>query len=318
MGVGGGACGGYTRRLMAFSSRTKNIAAYIVCTLVWGTTWFSIRLSIAPGGYPTYEAAALRFTIAVVVMTLASPLTVLRLRERVGEQLPWLCVVGLINSVSYGVLYKGEETVPGSVAAVIYSALPLLTAFAAAVTRSEKISKGQIVGGAVALAGIVMVFRDRLHVSPEQAAGVGLVCVAVLANAGYLLVFRRKVRGEHSMAATGVFLAATAAGLWCFSAARGFAPIPWPLPLKPTAALVYLGIFGTVVTFVCYLYLIRNVGVVTSSTLIIVESLVALAVDRAWERQAKLTVPMFVGALVALAGSLVSILARPEDAAGEM
>ena len=298
---------------MEISQKTKSIAAYIVCTLVWGTTWFSIRLCIGPGGYPTYEAAALRFTIAVVVMTLAGPAAVLHLRERVGEQLPWLCVAGLINSVSYGLLYRGEETVPGSVAAVIYASLPLLTAFAAAATRSEKISAGQVAGATVALAGIALVFWDRLHVSPEQAAGAGLVCGAVLANAAYLLVFRRKVRGEHSLAATGVFLAATSAGLWCFSLARGFQPIPWPLPVKATAALVYLGIAGTVVTFVCYLYLIHHVGVVTSSTLIIVESLVALAVDRAWEREAKLEVLTYVGALVALAGSLVSVLYKPED-----
>ena len=298
---------------MLFSPKTRIVAAYTVCTLVWGTTWFSIRLTIAPGGYPTYEAAALRFTIAVVVIALCVPGDLLRVKERAGATLPWLCVAGLINSASYGLLYKAEESVPGSVAAVIYGALPLLTALAAGATRSERVSAGQISGGVVALSGITIIFWDRLHVSREQAVGVALVAGAVLANAAYLLVYKRKVHSEPSMATTGVFLGATGAGLWCFSLALGWRGVPWPPPAKPTMALVYLGIAGSVVTFACYLYLIRHVGVATASTLIIAESVVALGVDRLWERQGKLELLSYVGAAVALAGSAVSIALRPEE-----
>lgn len=298
---------------MHFSPKTKIAAAYIVCTLVWGTTWFSIRLTIAPGGYPTFEAAALRFSIAVVVIALCVPGELVRVRERVGLVFPWLFVAGLINSASYALLYKAEESVPGSVAAVIYGALPLLTALAAGATRSERISGGQVGGGVVALCGITMIFWDRLHVSREQAVGVAMVIGAVLANAAYLLLYKRKVHTEPSMATTGVFLAATSAGLWSTSLALGWRGTPWPPPAKATAALVYLGVAGTVVTFVCYLYLIRHVGVATSSTLIIAESVVALAVDRMWERQGKLAALSYLGAVVALAGSAVSIAMRPEE-----
>jgi drug/metabolite transporter (DMT)-like permease len=298
---------------MQISPKTKIVVAYTVCTLVWGTTWFSIRVTIAPGGYPTYEAAALRFSIAVVVIALCVPGELARVRERAGAALPWLCVAGLFNSVSYALLYKGEESVPGSVAAVIYGALPLLTALAAAVTRLERISGGQVAGGVVALSGIVMIFWDRLHVSREQAVGVALVVGAVLANASYLLLFKRKVHSEPSVATTGVFLAATGAGLWSCALALGWQGIPWPLPGKATVALVYLGVAGTVLTFVCYLYLIRHVGVATASTLIIAESVVALGVDRMWERQGKLAALSYLGAAVALAGSAVSILLKPEE-----
>jgi len=136
---------------------------------------------------------------------------------------------------------------------------------------------------------------------------------AVLASAAYLLLYKRKVHAEPSMATTGVFLAATTAGLWSSSLALGSRGIPWPPPVKATVALVYLGSVGTVLTFVCYLYLIRHVGVATSSTLIIAESLVALGVDRMWERQGKLAALSYVGAAVALAGSAVSIALRPEE-----
>ena len=301
------------RFVMEFSTRTKVVSAYLLCTLIWGTTWFSIRVTIAPGGFPTYEAAALRFSIAVVVIILLVPGAIFALRQRLGAQLGWLSVAGLVNALSYGLLYKGEESVTGSVAAVLYGSLPLVAAFGAAATRSEKISRGQVFGALVALAGITMLFWDRLHVSRQQAAGMALVLAAVCANASYLVIFRRKVRGEHSMAATGVFLAATSAGLWCFSLVRGWQPLPWPLPTKPALALLYLGVAGTVVTFACYLYLLRHVSVVTASTIIIAESVIALAIDRAWEREFSLGALAYVGAAMTLAGFLVSILVKPEE-----
>ena len=165
----------------------------------------------------------------------------------------------------------------------------------------------------MALLGITIIFWDRLHVSREQAVGVALVAGAVLANAAYLLVYKRKVHSEPSLAATGVFLAATCTGLWCFTLALGWQGVPWPPPVKPSLALVYLGVAGTVVTFVCYLYLIRHVGVATASTLIIAESVVALGVDRLWERQGKLELLSYMGAAVALLGSAVSIVLKPEE-----
>src|SRR5215510_16077874 len=42
--------------------------AYLACALIWGTTWYAIRVSIAPGAYPTLAALALRFAIAAVIL----------------------------------------------------------------------------------------------------------------------------------------------------------------------------------------------------------------------------------------------------------
>jgi len=47
--------------------------------------------------------------------------------------------------------------------------------------------------------------------------------------------------------------------------------------------------------------------------LIIAETVVALGVDRLWERQGKLAAMSYAGAAMALAGALVSILTRPVE-----
>ncbi len=50
--------GKLSREKNTSAHRAKIAAAYSVCALVWGTTWFAIRVSISPGGFPTYEADA--------------------------------------------------------------------------------------------------------------------------------------------------------------------------------------------------------------------------------------------------------------------
>ena len=42
--------------------------AYVACALIWGTTWFAIRVCIGPGGYPPFAGAAIRFVIAVALL----------------------------------------------------------------------------------------------------------------------------------------------------------------------------------------------------------------------------------------------------------
>jgi len=37
------------------------LAAYLACALIWGTTWYAIRVCIT--GYPTLASVALRFVI---------------------------------------------------------------------------------------------------------------------------------------------------------------------------------------------------------------------------------------------------------------
>ena len=49
-------------------ARRKTALAYLTLAIIWGTTWHAIRVSIGPAGFPTMLAAALRFTLALVVL----------------------------------------------------------------------------------------------------------------------------------------------------------------------------------------------------------------------------------------------------------
>src|SRR6187431_42597 len=82
------------------------VAAYLACALIWGTTWFAIRVCIGDGAYPTLAAVALRFVIAFVL------LLPIALRSRPwprGSAWLYLVLAGVLDAAAYTLVYIGEE-----------------------------------------------------------------------------------------------------------------------------------------------------------------------------------------------------------------
>lgn len=284
------------------------VVAYVTCALVWGTTWYAIRVCIGEGGYPTFEAAALRFAIAAALLV---PLcAILRIRElpRGRAQWGWLVVAGLLDAVGYGLVYVGEETVPGGLAAVLFGIQPLLLAILLAITRMEPVKPGAVIGALISLAGVAIIFVDRAEVSPEQAVGVALIVLSVLCSTLYSMVMKRHGAGVHALAQTAIFITVTAIALGAVVLVRGPAPVTWPPPAAPTLALLYLAVFGSVIAFGTYFWLLRRLSLMAVSTLVFVLPLISLAVDALWEREVRLGARAYAGVAVTLAGLAVSLI----------
>lgn len=279
------------------------VLCYLVCAVVWGTTWFAIRVCIGEGGYPTFPAAAIRFTIATLLLLIVvRGIGWGRPGPRSARQWRWLIIAGVFNCAGYALVYRAEETLPGGLVAVLFGTYPLLTGLIAAVTGTEKVRTIDIVSALIALVGMVILFWDRMSVSAEQAVGVAFAMAGVFASVGYSIVFKREANDIHPLSSTTVFLGVSALGLWLVSGAVGSQPLPWPPPVEPSMALVYLAVFGSVFTFVCYFYLLRNISLMATSSLVLVQPVIALIVDALWEAEAHLVARSYLGIAIILGG----------------
>jgi drug/metabolite transporter (DMT)-like permease len=282
--------------------------AYATCALVWGTTWYAIRVQIGPGGYPTLEGAALRFVIASALLLAICAILRVRPWPRGARQWGWLVVAGLLDAVGYALVYLGEETVPGGLAAVLYGLHPLLLAVLLWVTGMEPVRRGALAGAVVSIVGVAVIFLDRAEVSPAQATGVVLILGSVLASTLYAMIMKRHGEGVHVLAATTIFLTVTAIALGAVVLARGPQPIAWPPPRAPTLALLYLAVFGSVITFGTYFWLLQRISLMAISTLVFVLPLISLGVDALWEREVRLGARAYLGVAITLAGLAVNLL----------
>ena len=284
------------------------VVAYLTCALVWGTTWFAIRVCIADGGYPTYEALALRFAIATAILVPLCAIARVRDWPRGRAQWSWLVFAGLLDAAGYTLVYLGEETVPGGLAAVLFGVQPLILAILLGITGMERVTPGAVLGALISIAGIAVIFLDRADVSAEQAAGVVLILGSVVASTLYVVVMKRHGGGVHWLAQTTIFLGVTAIALGAVTLVRGPAPIAWPPPAAPTFALLYLAIFGSVIAFGTYFWLLRRLSLMAISTLVFLLPLVSLVVDALWEREVRLGARAYLGVAITLSGLAVNLL----------
>jgi drug/metabolite transporter (DMT)-like permease len=281
--------------------------AFIACTLIWSTTWFAIRVCIAAGGYPPFLGAAIRFALATVILAAVAAAGLAGRGPRTWQQRRWVAFSGALNALGYGLVYAGETHVSGGLAAVIFATLPLVTAIATTVTRTERPTFASVGGGLVSLGGIALIYGDRMQASPEQAVGVALVFASVWACATWNIILKQRTRDLDPLATNVTFLGATGLTLGLFALAVERRPPPWPPPLAPTLALLYLAVIGSVAAFALYFFLLKRMRLTALSTLVLVEPVLALLIDAAWEREVRLGARAYVGAAITLAGVAVSL-----------
>lgn len=288
------------------SLRGRVVLSYLACACIWGTTYFAIRVSIAPGGYPTYLAAALRFVIAAVVVVAVVLALGLGPRPRSAAQAAWIVLAGVLNFGAYALIYTAEESITGGLTCVIYGTMPLVTAVLAAVTGTERASPAAVVGAVVSLAGIAIIFQGQLAVSERQATGVAMTLGAVVLGTVFNIILKRKAAGLHPFAQSAWFLGTTAGGMTVAALVAG-KPMPWPPPFSPSLAVLYLAIVGSVIAFGSFFYLLHHTRLMVASTVVLVQPVIALFVDTMWETQ-RLGASAYLGAGVTLLGVAVNIV----------
>jgi len=289
---------------------SKVILAYTACALIWGTTWYAIRVCIGPQGYPTFPAAALRFTISSLVLAVVWFFYRKQIKQPTTRELFWITLAGLLSGVAYGLLYSAEEKIAGGLAAVLSATAPLIAAIMAMMTRTERLCKTTIYGSLVALVGVATVFHDRMQVSTAQASAVGILLFNAFLNSSSNVAMKHNAQQTAALASNTIFFLAAATTLWFTAVAAGDCSIPSPLPVVPTIALIYLTLFGTLVAFACFFYLLRSTRLSNAMTLAFVTPIIALIVDAFWERNVTLTMESYVGIGIVLTGVAISVLLK--------
>ncbi|HET7505388.1 MAG TPA: EamA family transporter [Kofleriaceae bacterium] len=277
------------------------LVVYLACTMIWGTTWYAIRVSLS--AYPTFVALALRFVIAAAI------LLPIALRARPwprGRQWGWLVLAGVLDAAGYLLIYLGEERVAGAVGAVLYGTYPLILAMLLTVTRIERITRRHLLGALISFTGVIVLFLDRLDVSAHQAAGVALIIGSVVTAGVYSMIMKQKTAAVNGLVATAVFLTVTAIVLGAVALVARTS-IPWPPPVAASLAVLYLAIVGSVIAFLLYFWMLGKAGLQVASTLVFAYPLVAIATDALFERELPLTARAYLGAAITLGGLAVSL-----------
>jgi drug/metabolite transporter (DMT)-like permease len=243
--------------------------ALLAVYLVWGSTYLAIRVALE--GYPPFLFSAVRFLAAGAGMWLF-----LRVR---GAPPPtrrqWLhgSLVGLLlPAIGVGSVVLAEQTVASGVTAVIVAGVALWTALFQGLFGQWP-ARRQWIGLVLGFSGVVVLcLGEDLGASPEGILlllGSGIVWAFGSALSRYLDLPKGMMAPAVEMLAAGVFLGAAS-----FVAGEA---LPDRLELRPSLAVAYLAVFGSVVAYSAYAYLLVAASPAVATSYCYVNPSVALA-----------------------------------------
>lgn len=301
-------------------ARGRVIAAFAAVYLLWGSTYLAIRFAIET--LPPLLMAGVRFLLAGGVLY-----AFMRLRgQPAPERRHWksAAVIGALLLVGgNGGVTLAERTVPSGVAALLVAMVPLWMVLLEWLRPGGTRPTGRVmVGLAVGFAGMVIL------VGPSQLAGAGavhfggaaLVLVGSLAWSIGSIHARGATLPANAFVATGMEMICGGALLLVAGAARGeLAGLdPAAFTGRSLAAFAYLVVFGSLVGFSAYIWLLGVSSPARVSTYAYVNPVVAVFLGWAMAGEALTARVLIAAAVIVAAVAVITTGPRPRAQPGAL
>ena len=283
------------------------LALYALLCLIWGSTWMVIKVGY--GGLGPFNVAALRFFVAGLLCVPVVPLARARWPRGTGE---WLLVtfVGVVLfGLDYGLIYWSEQFIDSGLTAVLFATLPLITIVAAHLyVPGEPITRRKFAGTLLAFLGVVALFGDRLRLDPENAVPMAAVIAATAFAAAASVATKRHGAALHPAALNAPAMLVGAATLLVASLVSGES-FTIPRDGQTMAAIAYLAVAGSVISFLAYFSLLKTWSTTSLSFISVFTPAIALLLGFMFldERPTPLTA---VGGVLILAGVTLAVTSR--------
>jgi drug/metabolite transporter (DMT)-like permease len=293
------------------STRLSVLIPFGIVTLIWGSTWLVIKDQLAV--VPPSWSVTYRFAVAGVAMLVWAAMR----KERLGldaRGLGFAAVLGVTQFVlNYNFVYVSEQYITSGVVAVVYALLLVPNAILARIFLGQKMGAQLLIGSAIAMAGVALLF---VHEARLSEAGMHQVLVGIAIALGGLLFASianvmqatrtAKAYPMATMLGWAMLIGAALDGL--FSLATVGAPVI-ELRWGYWIGILYLGVFGSAVAFSLYFALIRTIGPTKAAYNGVVVPVVAMLLSTLFEGY-RWSLVAAAGSLLVLAGLVVALKAR--------
>jgi drug/metabolite transporter (DMT)-like permease len=287
------------------------IAGFGLLCLIWGSTWLAIKVGY--GGLGPFNVAGLRFAIASVILIAIVPIAGARW-PRGRSEWTLVAVVGLLLfGGDYGLIYWAEQYIDSGLTAILFGTFPLMTMLMAHVyVPGERLTARKLGGGALAFAGVVTLFGDRLTVNASALGPMAAVVAAVACAAMANVATKRHGQSLHPASLNAATTMVGAVVLLAMSVVTGEG-VRLPPDAKSWTAVGYLAIVGSVIAFLIYFSLLKTWDSTSVSFFAVFTPAIAIVLGAAFLGE-HLSRWSLAGAALILSGvalTLVKITAKP-------
>jgi len=248
-------------------------AAYLGIIVIWATTPLAIKWSGEDGGF--LLGVALRMTLGYLICLLL--LWGLRIdfpwhrQARRSYLAAGLGMFGAMLSV-----YWGAQFIPSGLVSVIFGLSPILIGvFANWWLGEHSFSAGRLFGILLAFAGLALIFLPRGSAVAIAPQGIAAVLLAVTLHSLSAVWVKRIGGSLHPLAINSGALS-IAVPLYLLVWLLFDGTLPQTLGGRPLGAILYLAVFGTVLGFNLYFYVLKRVSAAVLSLVTLITPVLAL------------------------------------------
>ncbi len=272
--------------------------------VVWGSTYLAIRYALE--SYPPFFLAAIRFIAAGALMY-----AWLRLRGSAAPTgLQWrnaaICGI-LLLLMGNGFVCFAEQSVESGIAAVAVSSMPLFAALFSGL-YGEWPQRREVLGLAIGFAGVILLNLGS-GLSGSRLGALMLIIAAAAWAFGSVWSKRQDMPKGPMNTAAQMLCGGIALAVLSMLAGE---QVPLHPSLRSNLAIAYLAVFGSIIAFSAYLYLLKTVRPALATSYAYVNPPVAVlfGVMLAGEHVGPLDL---VGMVVILIGVAIVIMAKSRD-----
>lgn len=251
-------------------------AALGVVCILWGTTFLGIRIGVQD--IPPFLFAAIRMVMAGAILT-GSMILFAKAKLPSKEVIFRQALAGFsLFTLGNGLIGLAEVHIPSGITAIICSMIPIwVTLINLGTSSDERPTLPVFLGLAIGLSGIVLMFSNNLSDFNNASFGWSLLLIFI-ANMGWSfgsVWVKRKNQTQNTFVVAGlqmffggVFLLLASIVFDDYSTLTWSSSAVW--------SLVYLIIFGSVISFACFSYAVKKLPITIVSLYAYVNPIVAV------------------------------------------
>ncbi|WP_010184407.1 DMT family transporter [Sphingomonas sp. PAMC 26605] len=293
------------------SSRLAILIPFGIVTLIWGSTWLVIRWQL--GVVPASWSVTYRFLVAGVVMCSYALIR----RESLRLDARGLRFAGLLGlaqfCLNFNFVYRAEMHITSGLVAVVFALMLLPNAVFGRIFLGQQLGRQLIVGMAVAMAGVTLLFVREMRVDPhgpvEALTGIGFTLLAVFsASSANVMQGTQTARAYPMIPMLGIamLLGATFDGAFAWVTTG---PPVIELTLPYLAATLYLGVFASAIAFPLYFGVLRVIGPAKAAYSGVLVPVIAMGLSTLFEGY-RWSLLAGAGAALVIGGLVIALRAR--------
>lgn len=258
--------------------------AYLGIVLIWSTTPLAIQWSAQEAGFSFAVFARMLIGFIAAGLIVAAWRIGLPLHHRARRA---YLLGGLSLFFAMALTYWGARFIHSGMISVIYGLSPLITSLLARLYLAEApLQREQWSGILLGIVGLGVIFAHTHSLdAPNAPIGLAAILSAVSLYSAGLVGLKRIADDSPPLATTvgtlGVALPLFGALWWLLDGA-------WPatLSLRSAGAIAYLGLFGSVLGFALYYYVIQHLDASRIALITLITPVIALWLGHALNGEA--------------------------------